>query len=112
MFCRDHKHDWKPRKWGYTCCCSAFIDIGRRPTEQEIRRMNEETDTLQQGWGNPDPQGSRSRFHYFTTAGRSLCGKWLRFLTPIDSDGDDEHKSNCSQCKKKLAAYRAKQRGD
>lgn len=66
------------------------------------------SETLEQGWGNPDPLNSRSKFHYFGKDGRALCGKWLRFLTPIDSDDNDDHKDNCAGCKKKIAKHRQK----
>jgi len=63
-----------------------------------------------QGWGNPEPYRSTSKFHYYGKDGRSLCGKWGRILgLPEVEDSQDEHSDNCAACKKKIAKYRAKE---
>lgn len=67
------------------------------------------SDELQQGWGNPQSFNARGKFHYFAKDGRSLCGKWGRFMTPIDGDDKDEHLDNCAACQRKIAAYRQAQ---
>jgi hypothetical protein len=60
-----------------------------------------------QGWGNPDPLSSRSKFHYFLPDGVSLCGKWANAFGRITlEDTNDDHADNCAACKKKIAAYR------
>lgn len=59
------------------------------------------------GWGNPDPYSTRSKFHYFTYFGMSLCHRWHRFAGKPDVEDDkDDHPDNCSTCKKKVAKYR------
>jgi hypothetical protein len=64
--------------------------------------------TPKQGWGNPDPRSSRSKFHFFKPDGMSLCGKWSNALGLISlEDGSDNHADNCGTCRKKIAAYRA-----
>jgi hypothetical protein len=57
-----------------------------------------------QGWGNPQPFSSKSKFHYFRD-GRSLCGKWgdLFGLMELD-DKNHNHSENCAQCKKRKLA--------
>lgn len=62
--------------------------------------MNEPTE---EGWWNPRPFSSASRFHY-VRAGRSLCGKWARlFGAGSVEQGNDEHTENCAACRKRLA---------
>lgn len=62
----------------------------------------------EQGWGNPRPYDSRSKFHYFAQDGRSLCGRWGRFAgQPAVEDTDDGHSENCAACKKRVAKYRS-----
>lgn len=68
------------------------------------------SDKKDQGWGNPRPLDSKSKFHFFGTDGRSLCGKWGRFAgLPEVEDSNDDHSDNCAACKKRIAAYRARE---
>lgn len=60
--------------------------------------------TKQTGWWNPTPFRSNARFHYVTTSGRTLCGKWLYMGIGDVEEGRDEHSENCATCKKKKLA--------
>jgi hypothetical protein len=57
----------------------------------------------EQGWWNPQPFSSRSKFHYVGSDGRSLCGKWLYFKGDLDNSKDD-HPDNCAACQRKRKA--------
>lgn len=58
----------------------------------------ENENKIQEGWGNPEPYSSRSKFHYFRE-GRSLCRKWGFYFGDLEQ-GQDDHSDNCSACKK------------
>ena len=60
------------------------------------------TNDGQQGWG--EVQGGR-KYHYFTSSGRSLCGRYLYLGSPeFLYDEKHNHPDNCATCKKKYAA--------
>lgn len=62
------------------------------------------------GWGNPNPYSSRSRFHFFGTDSRSLCGKWANLFGTIELVNEwDDHTDNCSVCRARVVAYRKTQ---
>ena len=64
-----------------------------------------------QGWGNPEPFKTRSKFHFYAADGRSLCGRWGRlFEQPEVEDTNDNHLDNCAACKKKIEKYRISKR--
>jgi hypothetical protein len=56
----------------------------------------------EQGWGNPQPYNSRSKYHYFR-GGRSLCGKWGLMGGDLE-DSKHQHSDNCAACQKKKLA--------
>jgi hypothetical protein len=56
------------------------------------------TTTDRRGWGFP--VNSR-KAHYFTSSGRSLCGRWVFFGALEDSRHD--HTENCADCRKRRA---------
>lgn len=59
----------------------------------------------EQGWGNPNPFSSRTKFHYYGSDGRSLCGRYLRFAgRPELEEGMDDHSDNCATCRRKKKA--------
>ena len=51
-----------------------------------------------EGWGYLTHS---QKWHYFTEAGRSLCGKWFAIVTTLEV-GNDENPDNCAACKRKL----------
>jgi hypothetical protein len=55
-----------------------------------------------EGWGNPEPFNSRSKFHYFR-GGMSLCRKWGFYRGDLEQ-GNDEHWENCGKCQKSRLA--------
>jgi hypothetical protein len=59
--------------------------------------------TKTEGWANPSPFSSRSKFHYFTEDRRSLCGKWAMLGGEFEND-KHEHPDNCAACKRKRTA--------
>lgn len=66
--------------------------------------------SAEQGWGNPRPYDSKSKFHFYAKDGRSLCGRYGRFLgLPEVDDAKDEHSLNCAGCKKRIEKYRQKE---
>lgn len=68
---------------------------------------------IEQGWGDPEPWRSTSKYHFFTKDGRSLCGKYGRFAgLPEVYDENDNSEMNCAACKKKIAKYREKEKAD
>lgn len=59
------------------------------------------------GWWCPDiVQTQRSRFHYVTESGRTLCGKWHYIGRGPVEEGMDEHEQNCAACMKKKRAQK------
>lgn len=66
---------------------------------------------IEQGWGDPEPWRSTSKYHFYGTDGRSLCGRHGRFAgMPEVYDEKDDSAMNCAACKKKIVKYREKQK--
>lgn len=75
--------------------------------------MEKVENKIEQGWGDPDPFRSSSKYHFFGKDGRSLCGKYGRLLgLPEVFDENDESADNCAACKKKIAKYRSQVGGE
>lgn len=61
---------------------------------------DQHTTPATEGWGNPSPFDSRSKFHYFRK-GMSLCRKWGIPVGQIALEqGNDDHSDNCAPCKR------------
>jgi hypothetical protein len=59
------------------------------------------------GWWNPKPLDPRSKWHYIGEDGRSLCGKWLHLIGPLEH-GNDNSADNCAECKRRLEKIKRK----
>ncbi len=59
-----------------------------------------------EGWWNPRPFSSVSKFHY-VHEGRSLCLKWGRlFGQGALETGNDDHPDNCKECRRRLLKWK------
>ena len=63
------------------------------------------TKRAQTGWWNPSPFSMRRRatFHYVTSSGRTLCGKWMYMGEGLVEEGRDDHFENCLDCGRRKA---------
>ena len=60
-----------------------------------------------EGWGDPEPFRSTSKYHFYKEDGRSLCGRYGRFCNlPELFDEKDNSSANCAACRKKILKHR------
>jgi hypothetical protein len=59
------------------------------------------------GWWNPRPFAANAKFHYVGEDGRTLCGKWAYMGLGEVEEGQDDHKDNCAECKRRKAKLSA-----
>lgn len=44
-----------------------------------------------------------TKWHYFRTDGRSLCGRWMLLSNNATERGNDNSPDNCKSCRRKRA---------
>ena len=62
-------------------------------------------DADETGWGYP---GLVGKAHWFGPDGRSLCGRWARFRTPVEPDDGRRTPDDCTACRRRLDARDAR----
>lgn len=65
----------------------------------------EEVPPLTGGW---DWIHNSPKWHYFRSAGQSLCGRYMVFVLKDAQQGNDNSPDNCTGCKNALAVWKDK----
>lgn len=66
--------------------------------------MTEPSAARTEGWGFIT---NSRKWHYYTTDGRSLCRKYMKWsMADLDQSGDNSP-DNCAECRRKLEALKA-----